>query len=108
MKTNAGRLISADGFNNKIQIGCNIHQLPQLVNVKFSVKTRPGRRLPIEWRLISASHRGIMESGSFTAAGSIVCRSLPPYHLGRIARNEPTLKSIKRLELLERLERLEE
>jgi hypothetical protein len=40
VKTSADRLISGGGFNNKIQIGCNIHQLPQLVNVKFSAKSR--------------------------------------------------------------------
>ncbi len=40
--TNAGRLISFDGSDNKIQIGCNIHQLPQLVNVKFSAKSCRG------------------------------------------------------------------
>jgi len=31
--TKAGRLISGDGSDNKIQIGCNIRQLPQFVNV---------------------------------------------------------------------------
>jgi hypothetical protein len=30
---NASRLISCGGFHNKIKIGCNIHQVPQVVNV---------------------------------------------------------------------------
>src|SRR5215831_1737244 len=38
--TNAGRLISGGGSDNKIQIGCNIHQLPQFVNVSFPDKSR--------------------------------------------------------------------
>jgi hypothetical protein len=43
--TNAGRLISGGGSDNKIQIGCNIRQLPQFVNVSFPDKSRQGRRL---------------------------------------------------------------
>jgi hypothetical protein len=40
----------------KIQIACNIHQLPQHVNVKFSAKSRPGAAayLPNDRRLFSA------------------------------------------------------
>jgi len=37
--TNAGRLISGGGSDNKIQIGCNIHRLPQFVNLKFPAKS---------------------------------------------------------------------
>ena len=33
------RHISPDGSINEIQIGCNIHQLPQLVNAKFAPNT---------------------------------------------------------------------
>jgi len=40
--TIAGRLSPGDGFNNKIQIGCNIRQLPQFVNVSFPDKSRHG------------------------------------------------------------------
>ncbi|HSE86082.1 MAG TPA: hypothetical protein VLJ79_07690 [Candidatus Binatia bacterium] len=36
--TKAGRLICFDGATNEIQIGCNIHQLPQLVNANFPAK----------------------------------------------------------------------
>jgi len=43
--TNAGRLISFDGSDTKIQIGCNIRRLPQLVNIKFSAKADRARRL---------------------------------------------------------------
>jgi len=52
----AGRLISGGGSDNEIQIGCNIHQLPQHVNAKFSAKSRPGAAayLPNDRRLFSA------------------------------------------------------
>ena len=57
MATKAGRLISGDGSDNKIQIGCNIKQLPQLVNVKFSAKSRPGPAAPLpnDCRVIPAN-----------------------------------------------------
>jgi len=39
---NAGRFISGGGSDNKIQIGCNIHQLPRFVNISFPAKSRQG------------------------------------------------------------------
>jgi hypothetical protein len=54
--TNAGRLISGGGSDKKIQIGCNIDQLPQFVNICFLPKAaRAAGYLPNERRLIPAS-----------------------------------------------------
>jgi hypothetical protein len=45
--TNAGRLISGGGSDNKIRISCNIRPLPQFVNVSlpdtFRFPTKPAR-----------------------------------------------------------------
>jgi len=66
--TNAGRLISFDGSDTKIQIGCNIRQLPQLVNIKFSAKSRPGAAAyPANDRRVISSARP--ESSSVIAVG---------------------------------------
>jgi len=40
--TNALRLISGGGSDNKFQIGCNVHQLSQFVNLKFPAKSCRG------------------------------------------------------------------
>jgi len=35
-------IISGGGSDHKIEIGCNIQQLPHLVNGNFFAKSRPG------------------------------------------------------------------
>ena len=76
----AGRLISFDGSDNKIQIGCNIRPLPQLVNIDSADKSRPGAAVypSNDWRVISTTRP---EPNSVNAV-ELNCKTpqFDPYH----------------------------